>query len=71
MDLKVNFILENFDKFATIYRENSNKNTNNPDMICDIFVYIVPLVFLDYENYELNFDNEEMKQDQGMEEEKI
>jgi len=57
--MKINYILDNFYKFATIYQ----RIIETEDMTYKLFRYIVPIVFIDYETYELNFDNEEIKQD--------
>jgi len=59
---KVHFILENFNKFGIIYNR-VNSSSEIEDMVNKIFLFIVPIVFIDFESYELNFAEEEIKQE--------
>ena len=65
-------MLDNFDKLASIFENGLKTNTTysidsiidpNNFLIYEIFSFILPIVFIDLEQSELNFDNEEVKQE--------
>lgn len=75
MSTKINFVLENFHKLALIYEEeettSNSENAYDSDggnnfsnnLAQELIKSIMPIVFIDLEQNELNFDNEEVKQE--------